>query len=105
MENDFAEEELDATIPPPPFRRRKTPNPDNKIRRISSTGSHISGTEPDEQSPLLSRTFEFQDAPTPDDDDRPPPTWSGERDHEGKPWYQTPAVSFLNTLILLIGFI
>ena len=91
MENDFAEEELDATNPPP-YRRRKTPNPDSKTKRLSSTGSDISRVEPDESSPLLSRTFDFEDSPTPNDDDRPPPTWYGERDHEGKPWYRTPSV-------------
>ena len=97
MENDFVEGELETTNPPP-YRRRRTPNPDGKIKRLASTGSDISRAEPDESSPLLSRTFEFEDSPTPNGDDRPPPTWYGERDHEGKPWYRTPSVSSIQTL-------
>ena len=49
-----------------------------------------------EDTPLLSRDYDRNSSAgrlTPSESgDRPPLAWSGERDHEGKPWWNTPSV-------------
>ena len=73
----------------------------NRRRGHDAMQSAVGGIESQkitdyEDSPLLSRDNHRDYSAgrlTPDEDeDRPLPTWSGERDHEGKPWWKTPSV-------------
>lgn len=89
-----------------------SPQPSYKARMKDNNGSpsyDAKGSQEtfnDENTPLLARVHDLQDDGThsePDDaDDRPPPTWSGERDFEGMPWWKKPSVSNENSVELVL---
>ena len=65
------------------------------MSKYGAIGSHKT---PDvEDTPLLERLIDSQSdtaGPSADEDgSRPPPTWYGERDFEGLPWWKSPSVS------------
>ena len=72
----------------------------------SSTGQHVmeaafggfeSHDDEDDQTPLLGERrvedpLSENNTENVDGDSRKPPTWEGERDFEGKPWWNRPSV-------------
>lgn len=61
-------------------------------------GSQISKHISYDETPLLSQDIDHvygsSTEPSDDEDGRDPPTWSGERDFEGKAWWNKPSVSY-----------
>ena len=72
---------------------------------VESTNGGINSRKGDDydETPLLSREVDNDygsSAGTSDNEDsRGPPEWSGERDFEGKPWWNKPSVSQVNLTI------
>ena len=81
----------DASRPPSYESRTKNNNASpSSVAKVSQEMLH------DENTPLLARLSDGGNGHSPSEseeaDDRPPPTWSGERDFEGVPWWKTPSV-------------
>ena len=80
--------------PPPPYHGGHA----GRTGAIAASGGVESHKDTDyEDTPLLSRDIDDDDdvASTPhveDGGDRGPPGWSGERDFEGRPWWNKPSV-------------
>ena len=81
--------------PPPPYEPGQSFRDSHVRRRDNAERQKKVSTE---ASPLLSRDLEDSSSvgssmPEAEAiDDRGPPAWSGERDYEGRPWWNTPSV-------------
>ena len=93
---------------PPPYHQQHQEHLGQDAVKVAYGGVDILE---DEDTPLLSRDPDARRdigrATTPEDpDDRPPPTWSGERDFDGLPWWKTPSVraesTRLRNMILIL---
>lgn len=78
---------------PPPYHRENTAR---TVVTAANGGAEAHKDADYENTPLLLRDpDEGCGAPAPrheDDEDRGPPGWSGERDFEGRPWWNKPSV-------------
>jgi len=94
-----AETSSSSSRPPSCTARRK----DNSAS-MSPVAKESQETLNDENTPLLARLHDIGDAGSPSEseeaDDRPAPTWSGERDFEGVPWWKKPSVSAENLIVV-----
>ena len=83
----------------PPVEKRRGGKGDT-ASKYGAMESHKTFDE--EDTPLLERLIDSQSdtASSSDNDDesRPPPSWYGERDFEGLPWWKRPSVSGSNTV-------
>ncbi|MCJ1246903.1 hypothetical protein MMC30_004114 [Trapelia coarctata] len=90
-----ATERSSSSSRPPSYKARKKDN----HAPPSSVAKESQETLNDENTPLLARLHEIGDDSAPSEseeaDDRPTPTWSGERDFEGVPWWKKPSVFWL----------
>jgi len=91
-----------SSPPPPSYKARMKDN--NGSPNYVAKGSQE--TLNDENTPLLARVHDLRDdssqSESEEADDRPPPTWSGERDFEGVPWWRTPSVSKEKSVELVV---
>lgn len=78
---------------PPPYKGRHAGHP---VAVAASAGVEIPKDSDYEDTPLLSRDidddYDTHASRREDGDDRGPPRWSGERDFEGRPWWNKPSV-------------
>lgn len=82
-----------SNAPPPPYNGRHA---GHTVAVAASGGVEAHKDSDYEDTPLLSREVDDDfgaRAPRREDgEDRGPPGWSGERDFEGRPWWNKPSV-------------
>lgn len=91
-----------SSSPPPSYKARTKDN--NASSRFIAKESQE--TLNDENTPLLTRVHDLRHdsshSESEESDDRPPPTWSGERDFEGVLWWKKPSVSRESSIELIL---